>query len=194
MLSYYEQRAALAHDDVARLLMWVNRSDQEKDLERRLETARNDIIGRLHQAFVDGALKAVVQTTMGGILPLPVEFWRSQFGREAFTLDRVKWWQITTLSTIPLEGWPLVEREEFDRWSNADATAGDERRLQRWLMEQMRRAPTEPRAKAAMMLEVRTAGLRFTPTMFDRVWSSAAKEANAPKWSEPGRRSKNQTD
>lgn len=185
---------ALDRNDIAMIERWLARDDQQKDQERRLQAARTVTIDRLHQALVDGVLKAVVQTTMGAIFPLPVEYWRSQFGREAFTLDRVKWWQSTTLSMIPLEGSPLIEREEFDRWSNADATAGDELRLRRWLMEQMRRAPNEPRTKAAMVLEAKAAALRFTSTMFDRAWSGAAREANTPKWSEPGRRSKNQTD
>jgi uncharacterized protein with von Willebrand factor type A (vWA) domain len=192
VMSYYAERlgASARHDDMARVVLWAKRDDQQKDRERRLEAARSDTVDRLHQALVDDVLKAVVLTTMGVIIPLPVEFWRSQFGRDAFISDSVKWWQSAEFSTISLEGRPLIERQEFDRWNNVNATAGDERRLKRWLVQQMIKSPNEPRSKAVMTDEARRAGLRFTLTMFDRVWPDAAKDANAPKWSEPGRRSK----
>jgi hypothetical protein len=144
----------------------------------------NDAIDRLLRALIDGVLKAVVLTVMGNIFPLPVEFWRSQFGREGICCGWVKWW---------LEGQPLLERRELDRWNNADATAGDEQRLKRWLVRQMLATPDKPRSKAVMVEEARTEGLRFTPTMFNRAWPEAAREANTTKWTGPGRRSKRRT-
>src|SRR6516225_6645434 len=76
VLSYYAERPVGSgrHDDMATVRLWA---DQQRDRARRLQVARSDTIERLHQALVDGVLKAVVLTTMGQIFPLPIEFWRS---------------------------------------------------------------------------------------------------------------------
>ena len=139
-------------------------------------------------ALGDGLLKGVVLTYQGYTFPLPVECWRATGGWHAVVTGVVTWWHVGNGSPIELKGYALVERAGFERWHRGSATAGDEHRLKQWLTTQIRAAPDDPRPKAAMKKAAEAESLKFSEPGFDRAWTEAVKLANAPRWSEPGRR------
>jgi hypothetical protein len=69
------------------------------------------------------------------------------------------------------------------------ATKGAETRMVTWLAEEMRRAPFNPRGKAAMQIAATKQGLaRVSRKAFERAWSEAVGISGASRWSAPGRR------
>lgn len=71
----------------------------------------------------------------------------------------------------------------------APTTALAERNWRSWLAGQMRAAPTRPRSKVVMKKEGGVARLpRVSDRAFDRAWRNAVEDADAPAWSNKGRR------
>jgi hypothetical protein len=67
---------------------------------------------------------------------------------------------------------------------------GAETRLEVWLTEMMKANPGNPPGKAAIVEAASLAGHKVSDRGFKRAWANAVKAADAPAWSEAGRKSK----
>lgn len=142
----------------------------------RVRAAHDDAIDRVCQALGDGALPWWVLSDHGFLSPGLVEPWRAFGGRQAVVAGRVS------------DGRAMIKRADFERWSQGPVTVSDERRLLRYLTDEMAAAPAKPVPKPVMMQRARSAGHVFSDIGFKRIWKQAAMAANAPRWSKGGRR------
>jgi hypothetical protein len=93
------------------------------------------------------------------------------------------------LSIWPKPDKPTIEQLPTPGLARAAATIADEKRLQRWLVSIMRDPSERPQSKAAMATRATAAGHNFSDKGFNRSFTAAAVEADAPAWSLPGRKS-----
>lgn len=68
-------------------------------------------------------------------------------------------------------------------------TAGAENRCRQWLVAMMTSARSKPRPKSTVFKEATEKFPELGKRGFDRAWSTATREAKAPNWAAPGRRS-----
>lgn len=74
--------------------------------------------------------------------------------------------------------------------SGTARTIAAENNLERWLVARMKASPDHSPGKSLIKIEAEAAGHSLGVRGFDRAWASAVKEANVPKWSAPGAKSK----
>jgi hypothetical protein len=95
-----------------------------------------------------------------------------------------EWTDVQFRAEDVLAIWPAERRQE------AAQTAAAETRMKGWLVEQMKAAPNAPTSKPEMRKRAEAAGHVVSDRAFIRAWPIAVKEANAPAWSRPGRKSR----
>jgi hypothetical protein len=74
--------------------------------------------------------------------------------------------------------------------ARAGSTIAAERRLEAWLVQQMRANPDTPPGKAVIRREAEAAGHVVSARAFLRAYGNAVKTAGTPAWSAPGKKSK----
>ncbi|MBV8589831.1 MAG: hypothetical protein JO212_07170 [Acetobacteraceae bacterium] len=154
----------------------------------------------LRQAFVDGVLPAFVLMEGGSDRKpeVPLSSWRSQRGALAMRAGVISWapalgvrWSGPVfVRDGALTSWLATKLENKLPNKAATHTIAQETELKKWLMEQMKTARNTPRSKEKMMAEARAAEIHFSDRGFNRAYTEAAKEANAPAWIKSGRRKK----
>ncbi len=87
----------------------------------------------------------------------------------------------------PASGQTLAEAT--DR-APATTTIAAERRLEKWLADRMRENRERPPGKEIIKAQAAAAGHSFSERGFARAYAAAAKAAEAPAWTAPGRKSK----
>jgi hypothetical protein len=98
--------------------------------------------------------------------------------------DCIEWTDVQFRTADVLAIWPADRRQE------AAQTTAAETRMVRWLVAQMKAAPNAPIPKPEMRKRAEDAGHVVSDRAFIRAWRIAVKDANAPAWSAPGRKSK----
>ena len=92
------------------------------------------------------------------------------------------------------EAWGIVADQTISSATGAaiaaETTAVAEKRLTAWLIARIRQAPDSPPGKLAILNEAKAAGFKVSDRAFVRAWARATQEADAPVWSNPGRKSK----
>jgi hypothetical protein len=86
-----------------------------------------------------------------------------------------------------LQRWPAASSPGAT--SVQPTTIGAENQCRRWLAATMKKAPTQPKAKAVLREEALRKFPGLAKRSFDRAWSAAVRETSAHKWGAPGRRS-----
>lgn len=179
-LAAIEQRKAELRRAASELSDQILRTGKPSSMGKRdLLHARPDP-GAPYEVVPREALVAPVTTITedGRVFPdrsLPDAVWRPRMERGP------TWSEVILVTCEVLLFWPP---------SKATPTIAVEKRLLDFLIDRMRAAPDSPPGKKVVRQEARDAGLAFSGVAFDRRYAEAVRIAAAPRWSDPGRKSK----